>query len=132
MFAGFQSSQDFLIDLVLTLNSSAFVFVIAPSDEEVLVKYFGNNLKNDIIQLHQKILAKPGAKPAVFGALFTEPITDRQLRGRLHQDVRRIFTSRFETEVVDDTGVIKITAAPPIKPVSNPLGAYLLPCAVVS
>jgi tRNA pseudouridine13 synthase len=119
VLAGYQPSQDFLIDHLLTLNSSAFVFVIAPGDEELLVKYFGKNLKDNIIQLHQKILAKPGAKPAVFGALFTEPITDRPLRGRLHQDVRRIFTSRLETEVVDDTGVIKITAAPPIKPVST-------------
>lgn len=96
-------------------ENSTPIFVIAPGDEELLVKYFGENLKNDIVQLNQKILRKPGAKPAVFGALFTEPITDRPLRGRLHQDVRRIFASRLETEVVDDTGVIKITAAPPIK-----------------
>lgn len=98
------------------------MFVITPEDDELLVKYFGDNLKNDIIEMHTKILGKPTAKPAVFGALFTEPITDRPLRGRLHQDVRRIFLSRLETEVIDDTGVIRITAAPPVKAVCFPRG----------
>lgn len=41
---------------------------------------------------------------------MTEPFTDRALRGRLHQDIRRIFDSRLETESVED-GRIKITAA---------------------
>ena len=90
-------------------------FAISPKDEELLVSYFGPTLKDAILHFHGKILAKPEAKPAVFGSLFTAPITDRALRGRLHQDVRRIFASKLETEVIDD-GVITITAAPPVKP----------------
>lgn len=89
-------------------------FMIVPGDDQVLEKYFGSTLKNEIINLHDKILAKPGAKPAVFGALFTEPITDKIARGRIHNDMRRIFAGHFETEMTSD-GTIKITASPPIK-----------------
>ena len=90
-------------------------FIISPDDEYALVQYFGVILTEEIIRLHEKILAKPDAKPAVFGALLSEPITDRPLRGRLHQDVRRIFEARLETESIDD-GVIKITAATKSQP----------------
>lgn len=90
-------------------------FVINPDDEYALVNYFGALVTEEIIQLHEKILAKPDAKPAVFGALLSAPITDRPLRGRLHQDIRRIFESRLETESIDD-GVIRITAAAKSRP----------------
>lgn len=74
-------------------------FVIKPEDEEILVTYFGADFKDKLLEFHQSILAKPTAKPAVFGSLLTPPITDRVLRGRMHGDVRRIFESRLETEV---------------------------------
>lgn len=66
-------------------------FDISADDHELLIKYFGATLKDEIVVFHEKILAKPKAKPSTFGYLFSEPITDRPLRGRLHQDVRRIF-----------------------------------------
>ncbi|KAG0648526.1 tRNA pseudouridine(13) synthase [Hyphodiscus hymeniophilus] len=90
-------------------------FVIDPQDHELLTKYFGAALKDEIVDFHEKILAKPNAKPATFGSLFSEPITDRPLRGRLHGDVRRIFESRIDTESMPDTGKIKLSAAPPVK-----------------
>jgi len=74
-------------------------FVIKPEDENVLVTYFGTEFKDKMLEFHQSILAKPTAKPAVFGSILTPPITDRVLRGRMHGDVRRIFESRLETEV---------------------------------
>lgn len=90
-------------------------FVINLEDQELLAKYFGATLKDDLIVFHEKVLSKPGAKPAVFGSLLSEPITDRPLRGRIHQDMRRIFESRIETLSIDD-GKIQISAAPPVKP----------------
>ncbi len=67
-------------------------------------------MKDDIIKFHQKVLSKPDAKAVVFGSLLSEPITEKAVRGQLHQDVRRIFESRLETQMMDE-GIIKITAA---------------------
>jgi tRNA pseudouridine13 synthase len=68
-------------------------------------------LKDQLIKFHQNILSKPDAKAAVFGHLLSSPITDKSVRGRLHQDVRRIFESHLETQMLDE-GIIQITAAP--------------------
>ena len=97
------------------MDTQKTAFVINPEDHELLIKYFGATLKDELVTFHEKILCKPTAKPAVFGSLLSEPITDRPLRGRLHQDVRRIFESRVETESIED-GKIKLSAAPPVKP----------------
>lgn len=98
-----------------TKDAEKATFIISPGDHELLTKYFGATLKDELVTFHEKILAKPTAKPAVFGSLLSEPISDRPLRGRLHQDVRRIFESRIETESIED-GKIKLSAAPPVKP----------------
>jgi tRNA pseudouridine13 synthase len=86
-------------------------FVVSAADHETLGTYFGPAWKDNVISFHQKVLSKPDAKPAHFGELLSEPITDKAVRGRLHQDIRRIFDSRLETQMLDE-GVIKITAAP--------------------
>ncbi|KAE9374717.1 pseudouridine synthase [Stipitochalara longipes BDJ] len=92
-------------------DDTSQAFVVSPADQEVLVNYFGAALKDDIIKFHQKVLSKPDAKAAHFGELLSKPITDKAVRGRLHQDVRRIFDSHLETQMLDE-GIIKITAAP--------------------
>ena len=74
-------------------------FTLAPTDEELLVTYFGAKFKDELLQFHQKILAKPTAKPSVFGSIDAPEITDKATRGRMHGDVRRIFASKLETEV---------------------------------
>lgn len=94
-----------------TQNST---FTLDPEDDELLVKYFDAAFRDDLVSFQKKILAKPHAKPATFGSLSSSPITDRVLRGRIHQDVRRIFNSKIETTSIED-GVIKFSAAPPIK-----------------
>jgi tRNA pseudouridine13 synthase len=85
-------------------------FVVSDNDQELLASYFGSALKDNLIKFYQKVLSKPDAKPAVFGFLLSDPITDKAVRGQLHQDVRRIFESRLETQMMDE-GMIKITAA---------------------
>lgn len=90
-------------------------FTLDPEDDTLLVKYFDVALKDDLVKFHIKILERPNAKPASFGSLVSAPITDRVLRGRIHQDVRRIFNSKIETTLIED-GIIRFNAAPPIKP----------------
>ncbi|KAH8821740.1 putative Multisubstrate pseudouridine synthase 7 [Xylogone sp. PMI_703] len=91
-------------------QDTKYTFTISPEDDAVLITYFGEDLRNDVIALYKRILEKPDAKPSAFGQLFTNSIPDRAFRGKLHLDVRRIFKSHLETESIDD-GVIKITAA---------------------
>lgn len=98
-----------------SVETQATTFTLDPEDEELLVKYFSADFKDDLVNFQRKILAHLKAKPATFGSLLSSPITDRVLRGRIHQDVRRIFSSKIETASIDN-GVIKFSAAPPIKP----------------
>ncbi|KAH8596856.1 pseudouridine synthase [Bisporella sp. PMI_857] len=108
-------SSKFASDKALEKAESKVIpFTITTADEELLITYFGVEFKGELLEFHQKILAKPGAKPSVFGSINTPPITDRVTRGRMHGDVRRIFSSRLETEVQDE-GIIRVSAAPPIK-----------------
>jgi len=89
-------------------------FDLKTEDEASLVTYFGEDFKNKILAFHQKVLAKPNAKPREIGNIVSEPVNlDKAQRGRLHQDVRRIFSSRLETENVDGAGVFKFFAASP-------------------
>lgn len=63
--------------------------------------------------MYQNILAKPTAKASSFGSIRTEPITDKDIRGKIHGDFRRIFNSKFETEMITE-GKIMISAARPV------------------
>ncbi|RFU33873.1 hypothetical protein B7463_g2431, partial [Scytalidium lignicola] len=85
-------------------------FTLSSEDDVLLTKYFGEDLKNEVIRLYKNILSKPNAKPTAFDSLLTSPIADRVFRGKLHHDVRRIFQSYLETESLNN-GVIKIMAA---------------------
>ncbi|KAF4637626.1 hypothetical protein G7Y89_g446 [Cudoniella acicularis] len=89
-------------------------------DRQTLIKYFGSILTDEIYNFHKNVISKPGAKPAFFGNLFSEPISDRTLRGEIHRDMRRIFDGRLETEAVN--GKIMITAARYSSKVANQNG----------
>lgn len=60
--------------------------------------------------LHEEVLKRPNAKPREHGTVRSAVINDRELRGKIHQAVRRIFSSRLETSTDDDGGII-ISAA---------------------
>ncbi|TVY76006.1 Multisubstrate pseudouridine synthase [Lachnellula suecica] len=83
---------------------------LKPEDRELLIGYFGNDLTTKICEMYQNILSKPAAKSTIFGTIKTEPITDREIRGRIHGDIRRIFNSKFETEMIND-GKIEFRAS---------------------
>jgi tRNA pseudouridine13 synthase len=90
-------------------------FNLEPEDKQLLIKYFGDTVAKDLLEFHNKIISKPAAKSSFFGSLLSEPITDRVLRGRIHQDLRRIFSSKIET-TSQENGAIKFTAARPVQP----------------
>jgi tRNA pseudouridine13 synthase len=94
------------------VNSTETQDRIKPEDFQLLIDYFGHDLTEKIFKMYQNILAKPSAKPSTFGTIQTEPITDKETRGRIHGDIRRIFDSKLETEMINE-GKILIAAARP-------------------
>ncbi|KFY37287.1 hypothetical protein V494_04829 [Pseudogymnoascus sp. VKM F-4513 (FW-928)] len=91
--------------------ATADSFALTPEDEVLLDNYFGADVREQIVKMYKKILAKPNEKAATYGSVTSEPILDRALRTKLHQDMRRIFDSRLETNT-DKDGLIRISAAP--------------------
>jgi len=83
---------------------------VKPEDLQTMIDYFGQDLTGKITELYKNILAKPNAKASHFEKIQTEPITDREVRGRIHGDIRRIFNSKFETEMINE-GKILISAS---------------------
>lgn len=89
---------------------AAAEFALSSEDEKLLDGYFGAEVRGKIVKMYKHILSKPNEKAAVYGSVVSEPILDRELRTKLHQDMRRIFSSKLETST-DKDGFIKIFAA---------------------
>ncbi|KAL3427084.1 tRNA pseudouridine synthase d [Phlyctema vagabunda] len=83
---------------------------LSVEDEKLLTTYFGQEIRDQILKFYKEILAKPDKRPGSFGTLTSDPIMDKELRTKVHQDVRRIFESRLETVSLND-GIIQISAA---------------------
>jgi tRNA pseudouridine13 synthase len=69
---------------------------ISAADIELLDSCFGADIRETIIRMYHKILAKPDAKPNFFGSVFSRPITDKQLRTKMHS-VRYCLPSSSKT-----------------------------------
>ncbi len=85
-------------------------FALTSEDEVLLDGYFGAEVREKIVKIYMHILSKPNEKAAAYGNVTSEPILDRELRTKLHQDMRRIFSSKLESST-DKDGYIKIFAA---------------------
>lgn len=60
-------------------------FALSADDRALLDSYFGANVRTAVVKLYENVLRSPQAKPGSLGFVSSEPITDRQLRGKLHQ-----------------------------------------------
>lgn len=58
---------------------------ISADDEALLTKYFGDDVRTTIIKFHDRIQQTPDAKAGTFGAIYSKPIVDRQLRTAIHK-----------------------------------------------
>lgn len=75
-----------------------------------LISYFGSEISNDIVALHERIVNSPHRKSRDYGTVKSAVI-DRQTRSKIHQDLRRMFNSRLDT-ITDNEGRMIITALP--------------------
>ncbi|KAF7531807.1 hypothetical protein G7054_g8545 [Neopestalotiopsis clavispora] len=86
---------------------------IAASDVEKLKETLGSDVTEELVALFKKVLADPEARPQNHG-LVKFPHIERSVRGPLHAEIRRIFSSKIETETNHD-GIIVARAQPPRK-----------------
>lgn len=80
-----------------------------PDEDRIILESLVGGSADNIITFDKAI---QGKEP-LFGdkrQVELEPITDRDLRSKIHQEIRRIFSGRIET-VASSTGVITATAA---------------------
>lgn len=57
---------------------------VSDADKDLLVLYFGVDLKNKILKLDEDVLSKPNKKPKDFDSLRSDAIEDRPKRGISH------------------------------------------------
>ncbi|KAK3301944.1 pseudouridine synthase [Chaetomium strumarium] len=83
------------------------VHSITQDDRTILVVLIGENTTQKLIDLDEKVQNKVQLGPDERTVIF-DPVTDRSKRASIHQEIRRIFKSRFDTGA-DANGVIKAT-----------------------
>ncbi|KAJ5997984.1 hypothetical protein N7499_005621 [Penicillium canescens] len=84
-------------------------FQVSDEDRALLGEFFGAENATTIITMHKEAMAKPRARPSEFGKIRVA-ISDRDLRTKIHQNIRRIFNSEIDS-TTDQDGMMAITAA---------------------
>ncbi|KAI9668593.1 MAG: hypothetical protein M1831_001032 [Alyxoria varia] len=94
-----------------TDQNSEPTFELQQEDCTTLTQIFGEKLIPSMLSLHKAALKHPKRKPRDFNPVISPEIDDRELRTRAHQAVRRIFSSRLDTQTGNDS-TITIRPAP--------------------
>jgi len=82
-------------------------------DTEVLLTYFTAEVVDAVLSLYSRVVNSPHRSVKDHGSV-NSAVIHRQLRTKIHQDIRRIFNSRLETMTDSDGSMI--IAAMPSKP----------------
>ncbi|BDD57494.1 hypothetical protein MPDQ_000249 [Monascus purpureus] len=83
---------------------------ISDEDNSLLESYFGPEIAQRIVKLHKRAMSSPKSRPGELGRISTIAISDRDLRTKIHQAIRRIFNSQLESST-DPEGIMAISAA---------------------
>lgn len=95
-----------------TPSSEGVEFQISEEDNALLVSFFGDDVTQQILNLNKRALSDLKARPSDLGKVKSSAtITDRDLRTKIHQAIRRIFDSKLES-TTDADGWMVISAAP--------------------
>ncbi|KAF5849061.1 hypothetical protein GGP41_006021 [Bipolaris sorokiniana] len=85
---------------------------ITDEDRETLESIFGRQTTDDIIKLVQQVRKRESKKAKDFKPVTSPPITDKDMRTKAHQSLRRIFPNLLESAMENDQS-IRIKATPP-------------------
>ncbi|KAJ5100042.1 hypothetical protein N7532_007043 [Penicillium argentinense] len=84
-------------------------FSVSEEDNVLLGEYLGNDNAATVIALHKRAMSNPKLRPADIGQV-TVSVSDRDVRTKIHQTIRRVFRSQLESST-DSEGNLAITAA---------------------
>lgn len=84
---------------------------LAVEDKELLLSFFDTETVESTIALYKRIVDSPLKKARDFGTVKSAPITDRDMRTKIHHAIRKVFGSRLETST-DENGAMLIYATP--------------------
>ncbi|KAK8117503.1 pseudouridine synthase-like protein [Apiospora kogelbergensis] len=84
--------------------------VDAQPKSELLVNLVGQPVFDDLTNLYNKICENPKVKPAKHGSVKLPVIEDRQMRTKVHGEIRQAFSGKIDTST-DQSGNIVATAA---------------------
>lgn len=84
-------------------------FSVSDEDTALLKEYLGDDNATATIDLHKRAMSSPKGRPAEFGKV-TVSVSDKDLRTKIHQTLRRVFNSQLES-TTDSDGNLDITAA---------------------
>lgn len=82
-------------------------------DIEKLMTYLNEKVAEELLTLYNKILTSPNAKPRDHGFVTCPIPTEKAVRTALHEDIRRVFTSRIESSTDKANNVMTFSAALP-------------------
>ncbi|KAL2824941.1 pseudouridine synthase [Aspergillus cavernicola] len=83
---------------------------LSEEDKTLLESFFGAQYVQKILSLHRKAMANTKTKPSDMGRLGTVVVSDRDERIKIHQAIRRIFSSQLESST-DNDGTMVISAS---------------------
>ncbi|KAJ5682972.1 hypothetical protein N7462_006137 [Penicillium macrosclerotiorum] len=92
-----------------TEQADAPEFKVSDADNALLAEYFGAENATRIVNLHKKAMENPKVRPSELGKI-TVAVSDKDLRTKIHQTIRRIFNSQLES-TTEGEGNLAVTAA---------------------
>ncbi|RAL17003.1 pseudouridine synthase PUS7 [Aspergillus homomorphus CBS 101889] len=98
-------------DAAPTTETPVVEFQISDEDNALLESLFGEESTKMILALNKRALENPKSRPSDFSKIATVVVTDRDLRIKMHQAIRRIFNSQLESQT-DSEGMMNISVAP--------------------
>lgn len=86
-------------------------FQLAADDLELLKSLFGDEVSQQIVDLHDRVYHKPKLAPGKFGQINAGVVDDKDTRTKMHMTLRRVFNSLLSSVTDKDNNMI-ISATP--------------------
>lgn len=86
------------------------LFELSAEDKTLMEELFGEPSTKKIVALHNRAQNNDKARPSELGKIPTIVVNDRDLRVKMHQAIRRIFSSQLESST-DAEGMMTISVA---------------------
>ena len=93
-----------------SLDQEPDLTTVSDDDKALLISHLNEQALTELLVLRDAIVADPKKKPKDLPQVRTAFTSDRMIRTQIHQDIRRIFSSRIDSST-DKDGVLVLRAA---------------------